>query len=101
LSDKVKFPTNLADQYQEAEGSTGTKWLVATEIMSNPTPKCIQIDQEETEVVAWIEHKKSEALDQLKTISLKESIIWKALIGWEEDLRLAHRQQEIGRRGHC
>ena len=76
----MKFPTNLADQYQEAEGSTGTKWLVATEIMSNPTPKCIQIDQEETEVAAWIEQKTNKASDWLKTISLKESIIWQAWI---------------------
>jgi len=29
-------------------------------------------------------------------MSLKESTIWKAWVGWEEGLRLAHRQQEIG-----
>jgi len=38
----------------------------------------------------------TEALDQLKVVSLKESIIRKAWARWEEGLRLAHRQWEIG-----
>ena len=47
------------------------------------------------EMGAWMECKVSETLDQLIVISLKELIIWKAWTGWEEGLRLAHRQQEI------
>jgi len=69
---------------------------VAAEMVLSPTPKCVWIDQEETKAAAWIKHKMTEALDRLKTISLKDSIIWKAWVGWEEGLRLAHRQQEIG-----
>ena len=37
-----------------------------------------------------------EASYWLEIISLNESIIWKAWVGWEEGLRLAHRQWEIG-----
>jgi len=38
----------------------------------------------------------TKATHWFKNISLKESIVWKAWPGWEEGLRLAHRQQEIG-----
>ena len=92
-TDNGEVPANLEDQYQEAKGSTGTKRWVAAEVMLSPTPKHTWIDQEEDEAAAWIMHKTTEALDWLKYISLKESIIWKAWIGWEEGLRLAHRQQ--------
>jgi len=34
-------------------------------------------------------------LDQLEIMSLKELIIWKAWAGWEEGLRLSHKQWEI------
>jgi len=51
---------------------------------------------EEDEMGMWMECKMTEALDQLEFISLKESIIRKAWDGWEEGLRLAHRQWEIG-----
>jgi len=54
------------------------------------------INQEETEMAAWVEWQATEASDQLKHISLQESIIQKAWAGWEEGMRLAHRQQEIG-----
>jgi len=64
--------------------------------MLSPAPKCVCIDQEETKTAAWIEHKMTEASDQLETSSLKESIIHKAWVRWEEGLRLAHMQQEIG-----
>ena len=64
--------------------------------MSSPTPKCILIEQEEAETVAWIKHKMTKALDQLELISLQESIIQKAWARWEEGLRIAHRQWEIG-----
>ena len=38
----------------------------------------------------------TEASGQLEVMPLKESIIWKAWARWEEGLRLAHRQWEIG-----
>ena len=69
---------------------------MAAEVVSSPAPKHTQIDQEEDKAAAWITCKMTEALEWLEYISLKESVIWKAWIGWEEGLRLAHRQQEIG-----
>jgi len=42
-----------------------------------------------------MEHKVTEALDWLEVVSLKELIIQKAWTGWDEGMRLAHRQQEI------
>ena len=44
----------------------------------------------------WMEHKMTKASGRLVVMSLKELIIWKAWTGWEEGLRLAHRQREIG-----
>jgi len=38
----------------------------------------------------------TEALDQLKIVSLQELVIWNAWVRWEEGLRLAYRQWEIG-----
>jgi len=52
--------------------------------------------QEETELGAWMENKRTETSDPLELVSLKESIIRKAWVGWEEGLKLSHRQQEIG-----
>jgi len=57
---------------------------------------CVIDSQEEAETRAWMEHKMTEALDQLEIMSLKELIIWKAWAGWEEGLRLSHKQWEIG-----
>ena len=51
---------------------------------------------EKTETMAWMECKMAEAMDQLETISLKESVIWKAWVRCKEGLRLAHWQWEIG-----
>jgi len=64
--------------------------------MLSPTPKHVWIDQEETEMAAWVKWQVTKASDWLEHISLQESIIWKAWAGWEEGMRLAHRQQEIG-----
>ena len=44
---------------------------------------------------AWMEHKTTEASDQLKLMSLQESVIHKAWDGWEDGLRLAHKQWQI------
>ena len=53
---------------------------------------------DETKVLANVaDHfQETEASEQLETISLKESIIWKAWVRWKEGLRLAHRQWGIG-----
>jgi len=51
---------------------------------------------EEDEMGVWMDCKTTEVSDWFKVISLKESIIWKAWARWEEGLRLAHRQWEIG-----
>jgi len=57
----------------------------------------VQVESlEETETMAWMECKATEAMDWLETISLKESLIWKAWVRWEEGLRLAHQKWEIG-----
>ena len=66
--------------------------------MSSPTPKCVWIDQEQTETAAWVEWQATEASNQLEHISLQESIVWKAWARWEEGMRLAHREWEIGSR---
>ena len=76
-----------------AKGPTGG----VTEIGLIHTVNCIQVkSQEEAEMGAWMEHKTTEASDQFKIISLKESILWKAWSRWEEGLRFAHKQQDIG-----
>jgi len=54
------------------------------------------VDQEETETATWIKQQATEASNQLEYVPLQESIVWKAWAGWEEGMRLAHRQQEIG-----
>jgi len=96
LTDNGEIPANLADKYQEAKESTSTKWQVATKIMSSPVAKCMRIDQEETEMAAWVKWQVTKAADQLEHVSLQEYIVWKAWAGWEEGMRLAHRQREIG-----
>ena len=55
------------------------------------------VDQEETDTAAWVKQQVTEASAQLKYISLQESIVRKAWAGWEEGMRLAHRQQAIGK----
>ena len=85
MTDNGEIPANLADKYQEAKESTSTKWQVATKIMLSPIPKYMCINQEETK-----------ASDQVEHVSLQESIVWKVCSGWEEGMRLAHRQREIG-----
>jgi len=52
--------------------------------------------QEAAEMGAWMEHKITKASDWLKIVTLKELIIRKSLARWEEGLRLAHKQWEIG-----
>ena len=47
-------------------------------------------------MAAWVEWQVTEASNQLEYISLQESIIQKSWAGWEEGMRLAHRQWEIG-----
>ena len=64
--------------------------------MSSPIAKCMQANQEETETAAWVKRQVTEASDQLEYVPLQESIVWKAWAGWEEGMRLAHRQWEIG-----
>ena len=54
------------------------------------------VDQEETDTAAWVEWQATEASNRLEYVSLQESIIRKSWAGWEEGMRLAHRQQEIG-----
>ena len=65
--------------------------------MLSPITKHMQVDQEETKTAAWIKRQVTKASDWLEYMSLKESIIWKAWAGWEEGMRLAHRQWEIGK----
>jgi len=48
-------------------------------------------------VGTWMECKMTEASGQLEVMPL---IIWKAWARWEEGLRLAHRQWEIGEPPH-
>jgi len=65
----------------------------ATEIRTEPVSKCMWVEtqeetdtgtQEETKMGAWMECKMTKALDQLKLVSLKESIIQKA---WSDGKR--------------
>ena len=87
---------NIADQYHQAENSIGVKWQ-ATEITLEPMSKHMHVEsQKEAKMGAWMERKMTKASDQLEIITLKGSVIQKAWARWEEGLRLAHRQQEIG-----
>ena len=56
----------------------------------------MQVNQEETDMAAWVERQATEASNWLEYVSLQELIIRKSWAGWEEGMRLAHRQQEIG-----
>jgi len=51
---------------------------------------------EEDKTGEWTECKMTEASGQLEVVSLKKLLIQKAWAGWEEGLRLAHRQWGIG-----
>ena len=65
--------------------------------MLSPVAKCMQVNQEETEMAAWVNWQVTEASGQLEYVPLQESIVRKAWTGWEEGMRLSHRQQEIGK----
>jgi len=94
--DETEVPANVADYYHVAKDPFGVKQQ-ANDIVSEPMSKCMWVkSQKEAEMMAWMEQKMTKASDELKIVSLKESIIWKAWVRWEEGLRLAHRQQEIG-----
>jgi len=56
----------------------------------------MRVDQEEMDMAAWVEQQATEASAQLEYVSLQESIVRKAWAGWEEGMRLTHRQQAIG-----
>jgi len=62
----------------------------------SPIAKCMRVDQEETKTATRIDRQATEASNQLEYMPLQESIVWKAWAGWEEGMRLAHRQWEIG-----
>ena len=51
--------------------------------MSSPIAKCMQVNQEETEMAAWVEWQVTEASGWLEYVPLQESIVWKAWAGWE------------------
>jgi len=57
----------------------------------------MQVDQEETDTAAWVEQQATKATNWLENVSLQESIVRKSWAGWEEGMRLAHRQWEIGK----
>ena len=48
-------------------------------------------------MAAWIERQATEASDWLEYVPLQECIVRKAWAVWEEGMRLAHRQWEIGK----
>jgi len=56
----------------------------------------MRVDQEEMDTAAWVKQQATKASDRLKYVSLQESIVRKAWAGWEEGMRLTHRQQAIG-----
>ena len=95
-ANKNKVPAHLADQPEGAESSIRAKWPANVTAL-RPMSKQTQLESPgEDEMGTWMECKMTEALGQLEVMSLKESIIGKAWARWEEGLRLAHRQWEIG-----
>src|SRR5882724_13469163 len=95
-AEKEEVPANIADQYHEAGKATGSKRQVDTDTCSSPVAKHMQVDQEETDTAAWVERQATKARNRLEYVSLQESMIRKSWAGWEEGMRLAHRQWEIG-----
>jgi len=95
-AEKEEVPANIADNTMRPGRPLAAKRQVDTNTCSSPVAKHMRVDKEETDMAAWVEWQATEATNQLEYVSLQESIIRKSWAGWEEGMRLAHRQQEIG-----